>query len=148
MADLNDMTPEMQRAGDAVARLSRPDAPADLTARTLARAIAGSKPVKRVIWFLRPITHPVARVAAAAMIIAMMSPMTDLNTADALGQRIEQKIIGPQVADHIEGFVDSILVMRGAPGYEQSDLDALMGVNRPHTIRRQPKAVPQMRPEA
>ena len=147
MSELNDMTPEMQRAGEAVARLSRPEAPSNLTARTLARAIAESKPVRRVVWFLRPITHPVARVAAAAMIIAMMSPMTDLNTADVLGQRIEQKIIGPQVADRIEGFVDSLLVMRGVPGYEQSDLDALMGVRRPDNIRRQPKAR-QVQPEA
>lgn len=105
--DLND--PTLMRAGDAVARLSRPQAPAGLAARTLAR-ISERLPVKKVFWMLRPITHPIARIAAAALIIYALAPLTDMDIASRLGSQIEQHVIGRTLGDHVEAFVDGVLI--------------------------------------
>lgn len=121
--------PRLLKAGNAVARLSRPTPPPDLVGRTLARIAAGYKPVKRVFWMLRPITNPLARIAAVAAIICTLTPMTDLNLADPLGRNIENKIIGRQGTDRLEGIVDSILVRNGTPSYSQPELDAVIGVD-------------------
>lgn len=124
--DLSD--PRLARMGEALSNLPRPTPPPDLVARTLARIASQYKPVKRVIWLLRPITHPLARVAAAAVIIYTLTPMTDLDMADPIGRNIEQSVIGRQGTDKLEGFVDNLLVRNGPSTYSQSELDAMMGV--------------------
>ncbi|MCY3021384.1 MAG: hypothetical protein NTW87_20410 [Planctomycetota bacterium] len=123
--------PELVRAGAEVARLPKLEPPPDLVARTLARLTAGYKPVKRLFWLLRPIYNPVARVAAAAIIIVTMLPMADLNMATPLGARIEQRIIGRRAADRIEVFIDKLLLRNGPPKYSQYELQEWLGVPKP-----------------
>ncbi len=130
MSDLesDDLSPELARVGKAVASLPMETPPSDLVARTLSRISAGCKPVKRVFWLLRPITHPLARVAAAAMIMAALAPMIGMNVADPLGRRIESSITGSKTTDHVEDFIDGM--MRRNP-YSQDELDAVVGIPRP-----------------
>lgn len=125
----DDLSPELARLGKAVEHLPKDAPPADLVARTLSRISAGYRPIKRVFWLLRPITHPLARVAAAAIIIAAFAPMTDMNLADPLGARIEARIIGSETADRFEGFLDSVLYRHGS--YSQDELDSVIGIRRP-----------------
>jgi hypothetical protein len=123
--------PALRHAGEAVARLAPVEPPPDLVARTLARVAAGYKPVKRAFWLFRPIFNPLARLAAAAAIILLLVPMTDLNLASPLGRRIEERIIGRHVTDHLEGFIDGLLVRNGAPNYTEYELEAVIGAPRP-----------------
>jgi len=104
--NLND--PRLVKAGEAVAGLSRPQAPAGLAARALAR-ISSAMPVKKVFWMLRPITHPVARIAAAALIIYTLAPLTDIELGSKLGSQIEQHVTGSSLEDPVEHFVDGVL---------------------------------------
>jgi len=120
----------LRRAGEAVARLASVEPPPDLVARTLAHVAAGYKPVKRAFWLFRPIFNPLARFAAAAAIIILLVPMTDLNLATPLGRRIEERIIGSRATDRLEGFIDGLLVRNGAPDYPEYELEALMGTPR------------------
>jgi hypothetical protein len=132
--------PALRRAGEAVARLAAVEPPPDLVARTLSRVAAGWKPVKRAFWLFRPIFNPVARFAAAAAIVVLLIPMADLNLATPLGKRIEERIIGKHATDHLEAFIDGLLVRNGAPCYTEYELDALMGtprVNHPPLFRPQ-----------
>ena len=132
--------PELVRAGEAVARLSRPSAPAGLAARTLARISQQYKPMKRVFWMLRPITHPIARIAAAALIIYALAPMTDLDIASRLGVQIEKHVLGQALEDHVEALVDNVLIRHDISiGESQPYLDSFMGVQHvPNNSRRQP----------
>jgi len=107
---------------------------------------AQCQPVKKIIWLLRPITNPFARLAAAAVIILALTPMTDLDMAEPLGSRIQNGLLGEQMAERIEGFVDHLLVMHGSAAYPQAQLDAFMGVNRPAALRRQ--STPKLQPRA
>lgn len=122
--------PVLRRAGECVARLTPEEPLPDLVARTVARVAAGYGPVKRVFWLVRPIFNPVARLAAAAAIIVILLPMTDLNLATPLGLRIENRIIGSEATDDIEDFVDALLVRNGPPNYTQYELEAWVGVPR------------------
>ncbi len=125
----DDLSPELARLGEQVANLPGVTPPADLVARTLSRISSSYKPVKRVFWMLRPITNPLARVAAAAMIIAGLAPMMDMNVAEPLGAKIEASIIGREAADHVEDFIDGML--RPGKTYSQDELDATIGIRRP-----------------
>jgi hypothetical protein len=106
-ADLND--PGLAHAREAVAGLSRPLPPAGLAARTMAR-ISGALPVKKVFWMLRPITHPIARIAAAALIIYTLAPLTDMEWGSHLGAQIEEHVLGSSVEDPVANFVDGVLI--------------------------------------
>ena len=123
--------PVLRGAGEAVARLAAVEPPPGLAARTLARLTAGCQPVKRAFWLFRPIFNPLARLAAAAAIIFLLAPMTDLNMATPLGMRIEG-VIGVRATDHLEGFIDSLLVRNGVPDYPEYELEAVIGVRRPN----------------
>lgn len=122
-------------AGAAVSRLSIPEPPKDLASRTLKRIAAEYMPVKRVFWYLRPITNPLARLAAAAAIIFLMVPLTDLSIAAPLGARIEENILGTRTTEQIEGMMDALLVRYGTTSYSQAYLDAFMGDPRPLAVR-------------
>jgi hypothetical protein len=122
--------PELLNAGRAVAGLSRPAPPAGLAARTLAYVVAQCAPVRKRLWILRPITHPLARVLAAAGIMLTLFPMTTLDLAAPLGTRIEEHVVGRKVVDRVEGLVDRLLVRNGPASYSQADLDAVVGVVR------------------
>ena len=116
-------------AGQAVARLPRAQIPEGLAARTLAR-VAAAMPlsVRKRIWILRPITNPFARCAAAAAILLLLVPLSDLDFARAVGIKIEDNVVGRRVVDRMENIMDDVLP-RGAPsGYLQSELDAFNNV--------------------
>ena len=106
-----------------------------LASRTLNRIEIECKPAKKVIWLLRPITHPLARIAAAAVIIYTLAPLTDLKIAAPLGASIEEKILGARAAERIEEIVDVLLINYGDSSYPQSYLDAFMGDPRPLSVR-------------
>jgi hypothetical protein len=137
--ELND--PDLARMGAAIEGLSRATPPSDLVARTMARISERCTPVKKVFWMLRPITHPVARIAAAAMIIFALTPMTDVNIADPIGAKIEKNIIGSQTAENVEHFLDRLLVRyNSAQDYTQCNPDVFMGANR--TVNRLVRRIP------
>jgi hypothetical protein len=123
--DLSDS--KLLEAGQAVARLSRPRVPSDLASRTLAR-IAQSKPLRKTMLVLRPITNPLARVAAAAGIMLALFPMTDMDVAESLGSHIESRVVGPKVVDRVENLVDGLLLRVNYQGYSQTELDAVINV--------------------
>jgi hypothetical protein len=124
--------PDMDRLGERIAGLSRPTPPANLAARTMAHIQSNLQPAKRVFWMWRPITNPVARMAACAAIVAMLFPLTDFETGANLGNGIERRI-GSRVAESIESMVDRVLISTGGQGeYSQSYLDSFMNVNRPN----------------
>ena len=124
-------TDALHRAGEAVSNLPPVEPPPDLVARTMATIAAGYKPVKRAFWLFRPIFNPVARFAAAAVIVLTLLPMADLTLATPLGTRIEDGLIGHDATDDLEDFVDGLLVRNGPPNYPQYELDAWIGVPRP-----------------
>jgi len=128
--ELND--PKLKAAAEAVENLPRPEPRAGLTARTLQRISAGYKPVKKVYFLLRPITHPLARIAAAAVIIYALAPMTDIDFGSKAGSFVEQHILGPSVSDRIDNFVNGMLSKHEWMSADsQPYLDAFMGVSRP-----------------
>lgn len=126
--ELND--PKLREAGAAVARLDRPGAPAGLAARTVARVLAELKPVKKTWMVLRPITNPFARVSAAAAIMLVLFPMTSVDMAAPLGSGIEERIVGREVINRVEHFVDRVLTRTGPASYSQYDLDQTCGTQR------------------
>ncbi len=119
--------PELQATGDTVARLRRSVAPRDLIARTLERASL-IKPLRKKLLILRPITHPLARIAAVVMLMAMTVPLTDLDVVDAVGNRIEHNVVGTNVMNHVENLVDGIVPEFNTAGYSQNELDGFTGV--------------------
>ena len=133
--NLND--PTLEQAGEAVARLSRPLPPAGLAARTLARISGSCAPVKRIFWMLRPITHPIARIAAAALIIYTLAPMTDMEIGSHLGSQLEEHVLGSTVEDPVEHFVDGVLT-HYAPADTQGYQPRNSYGRMPSTVRHTP----------
>jgi len=127
--DNNWLEPELQNAGRAVAKLAHAKAPAGLVERTLERA-ALVKPLRQKLLLFRPITHPLARVAAVAMLMSMVAtaPLTDLDTVDSLGRKIEYSVVGSRNVDRFEQFMDTVLAKINTDGYSQNELDAVTGV--------------------
>ncbi|HYF47902.1 MAG TPA: hypothetical protein VEJ63_00735 [Planctomycetota bacterium] len=117
-----ELNADQLRAANAVAALKHEEPPQGLAGRTLSR-IAESQPVKRVFFMLRPITHPIARVAAAALIILSIVPIADVETATALGQRIEERITGAKVTERVERIVDKLLAYQGTPSFSPHELE-------------------------
>jgi len=132
--ELSDLSGKL---GSRISSLSRPTPPDNLAAKTVAYVQANCPPKKRSIWLLRPITHPAARVAAAALIVLVLSPLTDLETAASLGARIEQRVIGPKMMDKLEVFMDPVLPT--TDNYSQPYFDSFLGVERPMAPRKTTK---------
>ena len=133
MNENDKLDPRLQQAGEAVARLSKATPSSDLVARTMTNIHSKWVPVKRVFWMLRPITHPLARVAAAALIIFTLSSMINMELADPIGSHIERRIVGRTLVGKVENLIDRVLVRNGPPAYLQTELDALMGIERRYT---------------
>ena len=123
------LTPELQKTGRAVAGMSRPKVPQGLLERTLERA-ALIKPLRKKLLLFRPITHPLARIAAVVMLMSMVAsaPLTDLDTVDTVGKRIEYSVVGTKNVDRFESLMDNVLNKINTDGYSQSELDAVTGV--------------------
>lgn len=142
------LEPELQLAGSAVARLSRPKVPAGLLERTLDCA-ALIKPLRKKLWLLRPITHPLARVAAVAMLMSMVAtaPLTDMDTVDSVGRRVEYSVVGTKNVDRFEQLMDGVLAKISTDGYSQDELDAVTGISNTNPTMTRAKALkPRIRP--
>ena len=134
---MDNLDPEMAELAQKLSNMRPVEAPKDLVARTVDRVMKLRQPVKRVFILLRPITHPLARIAAAACIIFVLSPLTDIDQAAPLGSKIEERIIGAEVTDSVEVIVDDLLITTRPGTYQQSDLDAMMGVTHSNSVRHQ-----------
>lgn len=121
--------PRLLKAANAVANLPRIPVPAGLAARTLAR-IDAALPLtpRRRAWILRPITNPFARCAAAAAILLLLAPLSDLEFARNMGAKIESDLVGQRVVDRMENIMDDVLPRGTASGYSQFELDAFNNV--------------------
>ena len=135
------LEPELQTAGRSVARLGRTKAPAGLIERTLEKA-ALIKPLRKKLLLFRPITHPLARVAAVAMLMSMVMtvPLTDPDTVETVGRRIEYNVVGTKAVDRFEQLMDGLLAKISTEGYSQNELDGLIGVypNNPKFVKPPP----------
>lgn len=125
---------DLGKLGSRISSLSRPTPPENLAAKTAAYVQANCPPKKRVTLMFRSITNPAARVAAAAVIVLILSPLTDLETAASLGARIEQRF-SPQTMEKLEAFMDPVLPISGE-NYSQPYFDSYLGVDRPPAPRK------------
>jgi len=107
---------ELLGIGRRVEALPHPQPPAGLVARTLAciektvdlRII---QPVKKV-WWLRPITHPFARLVAALLLISTLACISDIDRAERVGHFMG-RLMGDRTAERIEVIVDRVLLTFG-----------------------------------
>ncbi|MBI3830411.1 MAG: hypothetical protein HY291_12900 [Planctomycetes bacterium] len=149
MSETNEELPrELQRIGAAVQRLPRPQPPADLAGRTLARIDAGvgsaaaanaaeplrpgqaAKPLapeRRRSWWLRKITNPLARAAAMLLLAVMMGLVVNLDTAERIG-RASERLLGTKTTDRVEGFLDRVFVAFGPAEVSDRDVANLAGL--------------------
>jgi len=130
MGDLGDLG----KLGSRISALSRPAPSANLAAKTVAYVQANCPPKKRSSVLFQSITNPAARVAAAAVIVLLLSPLTDLETAASLGSRIEQRL-SPQVMNKLEAFMDPVLPTSGE-NYSDPYFDSFLGFDRPAAPRK------------
>ena len=125
---------DLGKLGSRISALSHPKPPENLAAKTAAYVQANCPPKKPVTIMFRSITNPAARVAAAAVIVLILSPLTDLETAASLGARIEQRI-SPHTMDKLEAFMDPVLPL-GGENYSQPYFDSYLGFDRPPAPRK------------
>jgi hypothetical protein len=140
-AQHDSLPPDLQRVGDEIAALP-PECPAPgLAQRTLNRLsqVAGSVK-KESRWWLRNITHPAARIAAAVFLVALVGLFTNMYSAERIGRWVE-RMIGTHATDRIEIFVDRVLPTANAADPQLSDA-APENDNRAPQIRRAPKDRP------
>jgi len=116
MKENPELNKELLDIGRRLEALPHPQPPSGLVARTLAcieetvdlRII---QPVKKV-WWLRPITHPFARLVAALMLIATLACLSDIDRAERVGHFMG-RLMGDRTAEKIEGIVDRVLLTFG-----------------------------------
>ncbi|GMV82775.1 MAG: hypothetical protein AMXMBFR7_39590 [Planctomycetota bacterium] len=126
--EADDLPPDLREAGEAVRKLPLPAVPADLAARTLARAqnlqAAASAPRHEAVaskrfeerpWWLRPITSPMGRAAAAVVLAVTLVAVTNPRSAERLGVLVGQWI-GERNTDKLDHFVDRVLTVVGPRG--------------------------------
>lgn len=157
------LTPDLQRASEAVERLPKPQPPADLADRTLARIEAGlsrqdiadlpaSEPRlvsasalgPRRSWLMRKITNPLARVAAVLLLVTMLGLVVNLDTGERIG-RISENILGEKTTDRIERFLDHVFVALGPADVSERDVARLAGLKE--LPKNNPTPWPSRKPE-
>ena len=107
---LNGVPPELLETGKFVRRLPLVPVPDDLAERTVARVYSqpGAERSPACHWWLRQITHPWARVAAAGVLLAVVVALSNVNTGERVG-RFFERLMGPNTTEHLEQFVDRVL---------------------------------------
>jgi hypothetical protein len=133
--ELND---ELMDIGRRIEALPHPQPPHGLVARTLACIeqtvhVRIVQPVKKV-WWLRPITHPIARLVAALLLISTLAMLADIDRAERVGQFMS-RLMGARATERLEVFVDRVLLSFGPV----SDVDKDV-VRQPERPRAQPGA--------
>jgi hypothetical protein len=135
---LNDVPPELLETGQFIRRLPLLPVPHDLAERTLARVYADANPAPARHWWLRQITHPWARVAAAGVLLAVVVALSNVNTGERVG-RFFERLMGPGATEHLEQFVDRVLNTIG-PKNVRVDTETL--VNQTPSPRSAPAGSP------
>lgn len=112
MNERNELSKDLLEIGRRVEALPHPQSPPGLVARTLACIektvdLKLVQPVKKV-WWLRPITHPFARLVAALMLIATLACLSDIDRAERVGHFMS-RLMGSRTTDRIEVIVDRVL---------------------------------------
>lgn len=150
MSDDTDLPPELRELGDKVARLPRPVVPAGLAARTMARLAPELGEAARVphaerrhpAWrfWINPITHPAARLAAAAFLLAITASLGNVNTAERVG-RFFEGLMGTRATERVEVWVDRMLLSLGPDfgGSPKHELVQSPAPLRPMPRRQQPQ---------
>lgn len=131
--ELND---ELLNIGRQIEALPHPQPPKSLVARTLACIektvdIRIVQPVKKV-WWLRPITHPIARLVAALLLISTLALLADIDRAERVGQFMS-RLMGARTTERLEVLVDRVLLSFGPV----SDVDKDV-VRQPERPRAEP----------
>ncbi len=143
-----DLPQELLDAGERVRNLAKSDAPPGLAERTLARAAEALPTAKEeravetakatakttegiqerrpLSWWLQPVTHPAARIAATVLLLATLGIFAHLDTAERVG-RMTEKVIGQKTTDQLYNFVDRMLLAYGPVKIKEKDLDRLVG---------------------
>lgn len=116
MKENPDLDRELLDIGRCVEALPHPQPPAGLVARTLACIektvdVRIIQPVKKV-WWLRPITHPFARLVAALLLISTLACLSDIDRAERVGHFMS-RLMGDRTAERIEIIVDRVLLTFG-----------------------------------
>jgi hypothetical protein len=132
---------ELLAAGQAVGRLPSAEPPAGLAEHTLARlereglvARPGKPSAWR--WWIRPITHPLARLAAALVLFSALGVLGNVETAERVG-RFFEGLIGPRATDRLEVWVDRMLLCLG-PDFGRDPREELVNQHvQPRPVRRE-----------
>jgi hypothetical protein len=131
------LPPELLALGETVGRLPRSEPPTDLGKRTLDRVAAelpaievGASEAKFRIsmlpWWIRPITNPIARVAAAVALVSTLGLFGNLDTAERVGI-LTERVIGEGTTDQLEKIVDRVLLTYGPVRLSDKDMNMLVG---------------------
>jgi len=111
-SSLNGVPPELLETGKFVRRLPLVPVPDDLAERTVARVYSQAEAELKATgarrWWLRPITHPWARVAAAGILLAVVVALSNVNTGERVG-RFFERLMGPNTTEQLEQLVDRVL---------------------------------------
>lgn len=132
-----ELPPELLALGETVGRLPRSEPPADLGKRTLDRVAAelpaggvgaseSRSKIRTLPWWIRPITNPIARVAAAVALISTLGLFGNLDTAERVGL-LTERVIGENTTDQLEKFVDRVLLTYGPVKLSEKDMNVLVG---------------------
>ena len=116
MNEKTELNEELLDIGRRVEALPHPQPPGGLVTRTLvciekavdARII---QPVKKV-WWLRPITHPFARLVAALLLVSTLACLSDVDRAERVGHFMG-RLMGDRTTERLEVIVDRVLLTFG-----------------------------------
>jgi hypothetical protein len=127
MKENPELNEELLDVGRCLEALPHPQPPAGLVARTLACIDKVTK-----VWWLRPITHPFARLVAALLLISTLACLSDIDRAERVGHFMG-RLMGDRTAEKIEIFVDRVLLTFGPVSDVEEEV-----VKKPERPRAQP----------
>lgn len=116
MNENTEFSDELRNIGRRIEALPHPQPPKGLVARTLAciektAELRVVQPIKKS-WWLRPITHPIARLVAALLLISTLAFFADIDRAERVGQFMS-RLMGARATERLEVLVDRVLLSFG-----------------------------------
>ena len=75
------------------------------------------------------------------MSMVATAQVTDLDTVESVGRKVEYSVVGSKNVDRFEQFMDTVLAKINTDGYTQSEIDAVTGEynTNPRMIRIRPQ---------
>jgi len=136
MSENPELNDDLMDVGRRIQALPHPRPSEGLVARTLACIektvdVRIVQPVKKV-WWLRPITHPFARLVAALLLISTLAILADSDRAERVGQFMS-RLMGTRATERLEVFVDRVLLSFGPVSDVEKDT-----VRQPERPRAEP----------